>query len=157
MINRTHVWFAAFVLIVFSAGLAAGVALDRSLWRGGRPFGFQGGPGGAPGIRGDRGPGGTAGPGRSGDRPPTEMFIRELDSALTLSDSQEKAITDIVNASRPLVRALQEEASRKFAEQQKTLHDEIVKVLTPDQARKFDEMPRGPFGFRTRGGGRGGR
>jgi hypothetical protein len=154
VINRTHVWFAAFVLIVFGAGLAAGVALDRSVWHGGRSFG---GPGS---FRGDRGPGGGPGgpgPGRSGDRPPTENFVRELDQVLTLTDAQEKAITDIVNASRPQVRALQEEASKKFADQQKSLHDEIVKVLTPDQARKFEEMPHGPFGFRMRGGGRGGR
>jgi hypothetical protein len=159
VINRTHVWFAAFVLIVFGAGLATGVAVDRRVWHGGRLFGGPGGALGPGGFRGsDRGPGGgPGGPGRSGDRPPTEAFIRELDTELTLSDSQKKTITDIVNASRPEVRALQEEASKKFAEQQKSLHDEIVKVLTPEQAKKFEEMPRGPFGFRSRGGGRGGR
>lgn len=155
MINRTHVWFAAFVLVIFSAGLAAGVVLDRSVWHGGRPFG---GPGGPSGFRGgDRGPGGPGGSGRSGDRPPTEAFVHELDAALTLTDTQEKAITDIINASRPQVRALQEEASKKFAEQQQALHDQIVKVLTAEQAKKFEEMPRGPFGFRSRSGGRGGR
>lgn len=158
MFNRTHVWFSAFVVIVFAGGIAAGVALDRSVWHGGR------GPGGPGGFRGgDRGPGGPGGPGRDGrdgggrdggrgDGPPTEAFVRELDQILTLSLDQEAKVTAIINASRPQMRSLQEEASKKFAEEQKSLHDEIVKVLTPEQAKKFEETPRGPFGFRWRGG-----
>jgi len=166
VINRTHVWFAAFVLIVFAGGLAAGVALDRSVWHGGR------GPG--PGFRsGDRGPGGPGSSGRDGGRdgggrdggrsggrggdgPPTEAFVRELDSLLTLTPGQEARVTEIINASRPQMRTLQEEASKKFADQQQSLRDQIVKVLTPEQAKKFEDTPRGPFGFRWRGG-RGGR
>jgi hypothetical protein len=166
VINRTHIWFAAFVLIVFAGGVAAGVALDRSLWRGGRPGFTSGGP------RGERGPGGpgrdggsgrdggrTGGGrdgGRGGDGPPTEAFVRELDANLSLTTEQEAKVTAIINASRPQMRALQEEASKKFAAEQKSLHDEIVKVLTPEQAKKFEETSRGPFGFRWRGG-RGGR
>ena len=163
VINRTHVWFAAFVVIVFAAGLAAGVALDRSVWHGSR------GPGG-PGFRGDRGPGGPGrdgggrgGDGRDGreggrgaDGPPTEAFVRELDQLLALTPEQEAKVTEIINASRPQMRALQEEASKKFAGQQQSLHDAIVKVLSPEQAKKFEDTPRGPFGFRWRGG-RGGR
>jgi len=162
VLNRTHVWFAAFVVIVFAGGIAAGVALDRSVWRGGR----SSGPG-AGGFRGDRGPGGPGGPGHDGgsrdgrdggrgDGPPTEAFVRELDALLTLTPEQEKKVTDIINASRPEMRTLQEEASKKFADHQQSLHDQIVKVLTPEQAKKFEETPRGPFGFRWRGG-RGGR
>lgn len=167
MFNRTHVWFAAFVVIVFAGGLAAGVALDRSVWHGGR------GPGGPGGFRGDRSPGGS-GPGGSGrdgrggdgrdgrsggrgDGPPTAAFVHELDSLLTLTPDQETKVTAIIEASRPEMRTLQEEASKKFADQQQSLHDAIVKVLTAEQAKKFDETARGPFGFRWRGGGRGGR
>ncbi|TAK18812.1 MAG: hypothetical protein EPO35_00940 [Acidobacteria bacterium] len=155
MINRTHVWFAAFVLIVFAGGLAAGVALDRSVWRGGRAFAGPGAPGG--GFRGgDRGQGGPSrGEGRgTGDGPAAEMFVRELDNQLALTPEQEKQITDVINASRPQMRALQEEASKRFAAEQQALHDAIVKVLTPEQAKKFEEMPRGPFGFRRGGRGR---
>lgn len=165
MFNRTHIWFAAFVLIVFAAGAAAGVALDRSFLHGGR------GPGGPGGFRGDRGPG-SGGPGRDGGRdggggrdgrggrgdgPPTEAFVKGLDEMLTLSADQEAKITAIIDASKPQMKALQEETSKKFADEQKALHDGIVKVLTPEQARKFEESSRGPFGFRWRGGGRGGR
>ena len=76
---------------------------------------------------------------------------------LTLSADQEAKITAIIDASKPQMKALQEEASKKFADEQKALHDGIVKVLTPEQARKFEESSRGPFGFRWRSGGRGGR
>jgi hypothetical protein len=165
VLNRTHVWFSAFVVIVFAGGIAAGVALDRSVWHGGRPSLGQGGFRG-----GDRGPGGPGGPGgtprengrggrdgRSGDGPPTEAFVRELDQMLTLTPDQEKKVTAIIEASRPEMRTLQEDASKKFAEHQKSLHDQIVQVLTPDQAKKFEDTARGPFGFRWRGGGRGAR
>ena len=168
MINRTHVWFAAFVLIVFAGGLAAGVAIDRAVWHGGRgpgPGGFRGDRLGGPGRDGRSGEGrdsgrGGSGDGREGGRgadgPPTEAFVRELDQRLNLSPEQEAKVTEIINASRPEMRALQEDASKKFAGQQQSLQDAIVKVLSPEQAKKFEETPRGPFGFRWRGG-RGGR
>ena len=144
MFNRTHVWFAAFVLIVFAGGIAAGVALDRSVWRVGR------GPGGSgAGFRSGR-------DGGRRDGPPTEAFVRDLDQNLALSPDQEAKITAIIDASRPHMRALQEETSKKFADEQKSLHDAIVKVLTAEQVKKFEESSRGPFGFRWRGG-RGGR
>ena len=157
MFNRTHVWFAAFVVIVFAGGIAAGVALDRSVWHGGRGpgslSGFRGGVRGSGGS-GREGSGGRDGRdvGYGGDGPPTEAFVRELDSLLTLTPDQEAKVTAIINASRPEMRSLQAEASKKFADEQKALHDAIVKVLTADQARKFDDTARGPFGFRWRGG-----
>lgn len=151
MFNRTHIWFAAFVLIVFAGGIAAGVALDRSLWRGG-----DRGPGGPGRDGGSREGGGRTGggrdSGRGGEGPPTEAFVRELDAALTLSPDQEAKVTAIINASRPQMRALQDDASKKFAAEQKSLHDEIVKILTPEQVKKFEATSRGPFGFRWRGG-----
>lgn len=162
MINRTHVWFSAFVVIVLAIGFAAGVATDRSIWRSGRglgpgPGGFRGGDRGASTSPGRDG--GRTGGGRSSDGPPTEAFVRELDSLLTLSADQKAKLTTIIDASKPQMRALQDEASKKFADQQQALRDEIVKVLTAEQARKFAETPRGPFGFRWRGGrgGSGGR
>jgi hypothetical protein len=162
--NRTHVWFAAFVLIVFAGGLATGVVIDRTLWHGGRPS-FRGdrGPGGGPGRPGSsNSPGREAGKdgrtsGRGSEGPPTAAFVRDLDSLLDLTSDQETQVAAIIDASRPEMRVLQEEVSKKFADQQKALHDAIAKVLTPEQAKKFDNTSRGPFGFRWRGGGRGGR
>ncbi len=173
MFSRTNIWFAAFVVIVFAGGVAAGVALDRSVWHGDRSPGGSGSGGGFRGDRGPGGPGGPSGPGRNGGRdggerdggsrgggrgdgPPTDAFVKDLDQMLTLTADQESKITAIIDASRPQMRALQEEASKKFADEQKALHDGILKVLTAEQAKKFEETARGPFGFRWRGG-RGGR
>lgn len=166
MINRSHVWFAAFVVILFAAGMASGVALDRAMGWGRRPGSvFRGGPGG-PGDRGgdrigERG-GGPVGPGvgRGGGRgqgggPPTEAFVNELAEALSLTADQKTKITTILEASRPRLRALQEDASKKFSDEQLAVNTEITKVLTPEQAKKLEELQKerrgGPFGFRGRG------
>lgn len=163
MINRTHVWFAAFVVILFAAGVASGVALDRTMgWGQRRPgVGFRGSPGG-PGLGG---PGGqNAGVGRgmgSGGRggpqggPPTETFVDELAQALTLTPDQQTKITAIIDASRPRLRALQEDVSKKFSDEQQSVNDQIAKVLTPEQAKKLETFQQGrrggPFSFRGRG------
>lgn len=160
MLNRTHIWFGAFVLLVFAGGVAAGVALDRTVSFGAhRPFGLRGGPGGerpegmpGPG-RGGR-DGGGRGSGQPGG-PPTEAFVNELDEVLKLTPDQKTKITAILDASRPRLRTLQEDASKKFADEQATVTSEITKLLTPDQAKKLDEFQQtrrgGPFGFRGRG------
>ena len=158
MINRTQVWFAVFVVILFAAGVATGVALDRT-WGAGlrRPFsGFRGVMGG-PGAGGPGGPGAAANrPGGRQGGPPTEMFVNELDDALKLTADQKAKITVIIDASRPRLRALQEDTSKKFSDEQQAVTDEMAKVLTPDQATTLRELrsrPRsGPFGFRNRGG-----
>lgn len=165
MINRSHVWFAAFVVILFAAGMASGVALDRAMGWGRRPFSsFRGGPGGPGGPEsigpgGGRGMGGGRG-GQGGGRgipggPPTEAFVNELDQELKLTAEQKTKITAIVDASRPRLRALQEDSSKRFSAEQEAMTSEITKVLTPEQAKKMSELrsrPRGgPFGFRNRG------
>lgn len=168
MINRSHVWFATFVVILFAAGVASGVALDRAMGWGHRPFGafggFRGGPNGPSGPGGpsmgtgsrDMGSGGRGGRGgQPGGGPPTEAFVNELAQELGLNDDQKASVTKIVDASRPRLRALQEDVSKKFTDEQAAVTSEIAKVLTPDQAKKFDELqkkPRGgPFGYRNRG------
>lgn len=164
MINRSHVWFAAFVVLLFAAGVASGVALDRAMgWgqRGGRGAMFRGGPGGPGNPGGGSGGGrGMGGPGRGGDPggPPTEAFVNELDQTLKLTADQKTKITAIIEASRPRLRTLQEDVSKKFSDEQQAVNTEITKVLTPDQAKKLEDLQKerrgGPFGFRGRGRGR---
>jgi len=165
MINRTHVWFAAFVVILFAAGVASGVALDRAMgWGQRRPgIGFrngQGGPGvgnpGGPNAPGNRGMGGPGARGGQPGGPPTEAFVNELDQALTLTADQKTKITAIIDASRPRLRALQDDASKRFSAEQQTMTEQITKVLTPEQATKLEAFQQshrgGPFGGRGRGG-----
>jgi Spy/CpxP family protein refolding chaperone len=82
------------------------------------------------------------------------MFVNELSEALTLTADQKTQITKILDDSRPRLRTLQEEASKKFSDEQDAVNNEIAKVLTPDQAKKLEELrskPRGGPGFRNRG------
>ena len=161
MINRTHVWFAAFVVILFAAGMASGVALDRAMGWGHRPgSGFRGGPG-TPGGPANTAMGasgrGMGGGGRgSQGGPPTEAFVNELEQELSLTTDQKTRITAIIDASRPRLRTLQDEASKRITDEQEAVTAEIAKLLNPDQAKKLAELqkkPRGgPFGFRGRGG-----
>lgn len=162
MINRAHAWFAAFVVIIFAAGLAAGVALDRALDRGRRPAVGANRPSG-PGAPGNgdafgRGGGGGRRGGGGGDfqGPPVESFVAELDDALHLTADQKTQVAAILEASRPRLRALQDDASKRFADEQKKVSDEIDALLTPEQRTALAELRktrRGPFGLR---GGRGG-
>ena len=89
------------------------------------------------------------------DGPPTEGFVNELDQALSLTADQRTKITAILEASRPRLHTLQEDASKKFSAEQQAVTDEINKVLTPEQAKKLAAMQKdhrgGPFGFRGRG------
>ena len=108
----------------------------------------QGAENGMGGGRGGRGRG-------AGGGPPTEAFVSELDAALQLTADQKTKITAIIDASKPRLRELQEDSTKRFIAEQDAMTAEITKVLTPDQAKKLAELrskPRGgPFGFRNRG------
>ena len=164
MINRAHAWFAAFVVIIFAAGLASGVALDRAIGWGRRPAfsGNRQGPGGPGGPGGPNAPDGfgRGGGGRRGggdfQGPPVEAFVNELDGVLHLTADQKTKVTAILDASRPRQRALQDDASKRYGDEQTRVSDEINALLTPEQRTAMAELQktrRGPFGFR---GGRGG-
>lgn len=161
MLNRTHIWFGAFILLVFAAGAASGVALDRAMGFGLRRPGFRGGVERSEGVPGQSGNPGMGRGGRDGrgngqpGGPPTEAFVNELDQVLKLTADQKTKITAIIDASRPRLRTLQEDASKKFSDEQAKVTAEITTLLSPDQAKKLDEFQLtrrgGPFGFRGRG------
>ena len=138
-----RVWLVTFVSLVFVIGVSAGVLIDRSwLIHDGR--GFRGpGPGGPDG----RGPGGPGGPGR-GLPPligPSDRLIQDLDNELHLTADQRQKIQTILDAHRPQVREMQDEARKKFTDEQQKLQDEIAATLTGDQATHFrDLMARRP-------------
>ena len=127
-----RVWLATFVSLVFVIGVSAGVLVDRE-WLLGRPGIGRPGPGG----RG--GPGGPS-PGGPLVGPPPERIVADLDAELHLSDAQRQQILTILDAHRPRVRALQDDARKKFSDEQRLLQDEIAKTLTADQAARFREL-----------------
>jgi hypothetical protein len=153
--NRMRIWFALFVLVVFCAGLAGGVVLDRSLNR--RPAvdrAFdRGGPRGpmgvGPGGPGQGGPGPAGGP-RRGGGPPPRVLVDRLASELGLSADQRTKVEEVLTARRTRLEAVQREVRDRFETEQRGLRDEIRTVLTPEQQETFDknEQERSRFGRR---------
>jgi hypothetical protein len=134
--SRAKIWFALFVLVVFCAGAAAGVFIERRFdgpqrsWRGGPPSG--GGPGS----------------GRGG--PPPDVLLRRLDDDLDLDATQREAVARILRESRDRIEGLQRDVRQQFDREQQHLREEIRKVLRPEQRERFEET----FGRGRRGRGR---
>ena len=152
--NRVRIWFSLFVLVVFSVGLAGGVAIGRVLGRrtyvnrsfdcggAGGPMDFR--PGG-PGVPGPLG----GGPRRGG--PPSRMLVDRLARDLDLTTDQRTKVEDVLTARRTSMEALQRDVRSRFEAEQRHLRDEIRKVLTPEQQEKFDKNEEGRRGFGRRG------
>jgi hypothetical protein len=143
--SRLRIWFALFVLVVFTVGLAGGVIAGRVVMR--RPALERGGD------RGDRGPR-DFGPGTVGSRrgggPPPRVLAERLAKDLGLTPEQQTKIEAVLTASREHVESLQRDVRQRFDAEQRNLRDEIRKVLTPEQQQKFDqnEKERSRFGRR---------
>ena len=131
--RATRVWFALFVLVVFCAGAALGLAVGRRM------------DGGRLGAGPPYGPGGRGGP-------PPEILLERLTRQLELAEPQREQLRAVLRASRDRVETLQRETRAGFEAEQRQLHAEIRKVLTPDQQERFERAFRGRRG---RGPGRG--
>ena len=135
--NRAKIWFALFVLVVFCAGAAAGVFVERRFdgpersWRGGGP------PPGGPGS------------GRGGG-PPPEILLRRLTDDLDLDAAQREQVGRVLRESRDRIEGLQHDVRQQFDREQQNLRDEIRKVLRPEQQQRFEQT----FGRGMRGRGR---
>jgi Spy/CpxP family protein refolding chaperone len=143
--SRMRLWFALFVLAVFCLGGAVGMFIGARMDRFDRPGRLAGsiGPGPGGGPRG--GPGGG---------PPPDVLIERLTRELDLDATQRDQIGAVLKASRERVGVLQREVRTQFDDEQRTLREEIRKVLTPEQQERFDQsLERGRRG-RGRGPGR---
>ncbi len=133
--SRAKIWFALFVLVVFCAGAAAGVFIERRFdgprsWRGGPPSGV--------------------GPGTGRGGPPSEILLRRLSNDLDLDATQREEVARILRESRERVEGLQRDVRQQFDREQQNLREEIRKVLRPEQQERFEKT----FGRGMRGRGR---
>lgn len=120
---RTRVWLALFVLVVFLAGLGAGIVAAPWLGFGPRP-GF--------------------GPGRGGPPVPpiSGRMLERIGSRLDLSDEQRERLSALFQARRERFRTIGREMRRemraRFVAEQETLRAAIAEILTPAQMALFD-------------------
>ena len=142
--SRARIWFALFVLAVFCLGAAAGLLLGRRMERAER---FDRPGDGRPAF----GRGGPRGPGPGG--PPPQVLLERLSRDLDLTADQQTQLDVVLRASRDRVEQFQRDVRGRFDEEQRGLHQEIRKILTPDQQSRFDRIIQD--GRRGRGPGRG--
>lgn len=120
---RTRVWIALFVLVVFLAGLGAGIVAAPWLGFGPRP-GF--------------------GPGRGGPPVPpiSGRMLERIASRLDLGDEQSERLAALFDARRERFRTIGREMRRemraRFVAEQETLRAAIAEILTPAQMELFD-------------------
>lgn len=141
--TTTRLWAGLFVLVVFVAGLAAGVVI--------RPwFG--------PGPTREFGPRGLVG-GRSPDRMTERLFDRIAATDIDLTPEQDRQLRAVFATRQSRLRDMNEEIRGLFETQQADMNAEISALLTPAQMEIFENeivrMRRQRGGPRGRGGLRG--
>ncbi len=144
-LTTRRIWFAVFVLAVFSVGLTAGIALDRYLIFARRPAFARGG-----------GPGPFGGPGLFGNRRPSPTDIADrLARELDLNGDQERKLEEILTRGTERMEAFQSGNRRQFDGLRQQLDAEISAILTPEQRAKFEKQQEKRRRERPRPGGSG--
>jgi Spy/CpxP family protein refolding chaperone len=140
--TKTRLWAGLFVLVVFVAGLAAGVVVRPWL-----------GPGPSRGF----GPRGMVG-GPSPDRM-TERLLARISVVIDLTPEQDQRLRVVFDGRQRRLREINEEVRGRFETQQAEMNAEISAFLTPEQMEIFENeilrMRRLRGGARGRGGPRG--
>jgi len=146
--TNMRLWAGLFVLVVFVAGLAAGVLVRP--WLSPAPtraFGPRGMVGGAPPDR------------------MTERLLERISAEMDLTPEQDQALRTVFDGRQQRLREINDEVRERFETQQAQMNAEISAILTPEQMEIFDTEiltmrrergRRGSFGRGSRSGrGRG--
>ena len=141
---RTRVWVGLFVLVVFLAGLAAGVVAAPWLGFGPRP-----------GFGSSRG-----GPGRP---PMSSRLLERMSSRLDLTTDQTARLEAVLDARRDTFRTISRDMRDRIEAERETFRSALAEILTPEQMETFEgeivrmgeERGRRRGGRRERGGMRG--
>ena len=141
--TNMRLWAGLFALIVFVAGLAAGVAIRPWIGPGSLPvFGPPDRPGGPPPAR------------------MTERLLDRIGADLDLTAEQDQQLRAVFETRQGRLRAINEEVRGRFESEQAQMNAEITGILTPEQleifANEILRMRQDRRGPRGRGGPRGG-
>lgn len=140
---KREMWVALFVLVIFVAGLAAGILVTRQ-----SPFGWFGRPPGPPFVGGPPAAGRFSRPGR---------LVARISERLDLSDEQTERLEQVFEARRERFRAQWEEMRQRIDTEEETFRNEIADILTAEQLETFNaEIVRLGEERRRRGGPGGG-
>ncbi len=120
--KHLHAWFVVFVVAVFLAGMGGGVILDRYL----APRALASRPG--PGPRGLFGPAAAA-----------ATLRHDLPDVLQLTADQRAKLDEIFANRRQRIQQIQSENWARFDTEQRELREEIAKILTPEQRKRFED------------------
>lgn len=173
--ENTKPWFIAMILLVFTAGIFAGILLDKKFFApaptaasvAANP-GTQ--PGDEPPLHGFRGPGGPGDrgkPGEPGKDRHRQHFVDMLTRVLDLSEDQQKQVDAIMEKNEPDMLAMRDDMQKRMDTFHARVTAEISRTLDEKQLEKFKEMNeqfekggmdrRPPMGFPGKGPGMGGR
>lgn len=122
--KHLRVWFVVFVIAVFGAGIAGGLILGR----------YIGLPPEVVAMRGR--PMFGAAPARA---PAPAMVMHRLVRDLDLTAEQRTQLDKIFADRRQRIQQIQGEVQARFDSEQRDLRQEIEKILTPDQRKRFEE------------------
>ena len=139
--RSTRLWAGLFVLLVFVAGLAAGVVV--------RPWLVPGPPRGF----GPRGLVGRPSPDRM-----TERLLERISAEIDVTPEQDQRLRAVFDGRQRRLREINEEVRGRFETQQAEMNAEISAILTPEQMEIFESeivRMRRLRGARGRGGPRG--
>jgi Spy/CpxP family protein refolding chaperone len=111
---RHKLWFVVFVLVIIAIGFGGGVAADRYLMFGRRPF-----------------------LGRPGPPKPSQIADR-MSQELGLSAEQRTQLEAVFERNGDRLEAFRAQTRAQFEAIRKQLDSEISAILTPDQRARFD-------------------
>jgi Spy/CpxP family protein refolding chaperone len=112
-----RLWAGLFVLVVFVAGLAAGVLVSP----------------GPPRSVGGRGMVGRPAPDRM-----TERLLDRTSARLDLTEDQEQRLRAVFDGRQQRLREINEQVRERFETQQAQMNAEIAAILTPEQMEIFE-------------------
>lgn len=166
-LTRRNLWFAVFVLVVFSIGAAAGVVADRYRPLAPRQFGFMRQPGPFGGdiveristelkLTAEQRARLETLLGRMRAAPPRrEQITERMSRELGLSAEQRTELEAVFKRNGDRLEQFRSETGATFDELRKQLDSEIAAILTPEQREKFEQERARRERFRPREPGRG--
>jgi len=74
------------------------------------------------------------------DATDTQRLLNKFNSELKLDAGQQDAVKAVLESYRTQMKALHEEHSKRFGEIRASMRNDIAKLLTPEQLKRFQDI-----------------